>query len=99
MKRSSNTPASVSQRYDGGKFVLEIEDIAFSQWLVLFRCALGLTQGDVAEKLGVSSQSIGQWERGDRISNITPDRLIAICNTFRCEADHVPKKGANFINC
>lgn len=39
----------------------------FSTWLCDTRRALGLTQGELAEAVGVSPSTVGMWERGLRL--------------------------------
>lgn len=39
----------------------------FSGWLREVRRGLGLTQGALAEALGVSASAVGMWERGERL--------------------------------
>jgi len=41
------------------------------------REALGLSRADLAEKLGISEQAVGQWERNITV-NIRPDHMLKL---------------------
>ncbi|MGI0120170.1 LexA family protein [Zooshikella sp. RANM57] len=47
------------------------------------RKSLGLTQGQIAEAIGISASSVTLWERG----NTAPkgENLFALCNILNCE--------------
>lgn len=49
----------------------------FSRNLTHYRKALGLTQGDLAEKLNYSDKSISKWERGDGLPDLAVTAEIA----------------------
>ena len=51
------------------------------------RMAHGITQVELAHRLGVSKQSVSNWEN----DNIQPsiDMLMKICNTFSVNADYL----------
>lgn len=53
----------------------------------LRRNELGLSQGAVAEKLGVSTMTISYWEKGER--PITVDTLCGIANALDIEASEL----------
>ena len=50
------------------------------QRLVALREGLGLSQEEMAEKLGKKKQQISIWENG--VNKPTIDNLLEICNTF-----------------
>lgn len=57
----------------------------FGDKLILLRKQKGLSQEELAEKLGVSRQSVSKWE-----SNYTypeTDKIVQICNLFDCSMD------------
>lgn len=70
----------------------------------IFRKKSGLTQEDVAEKLGVTRQAIAKWERGETSPDVefciklaelygtTVDALL--CNSYMMEDDDESKKHA-----
>ena len=47
------------------------------------RIAAGLTQAQLAEKIGVAAQHIGRWERGERKPKT--DALIRLSNALKCD--------------
>ncbi|MER3384915.1 helix-turn-helix domain-containing protein [Pectobacterium aroidearum] len=49
------------------------------------RKMLGITQGDVAEKLQVSSAAISLWEKGKAIP--TSEKLYNLADILQCEID------------
>ena len=51
------------------------------------RRALGLTQEDVASKLGVSRQTVGKWESGRATPEL--EKLIALCDLLECSLDEL----------
>ena len=44
--------------------------MALMTQLKLFRSRLGMTQEDVAEKVGVSRQAVAKWEKGETLPDI-----------------------------
>jgi transcriptional regulator with XRE-family HTH domain len=46
------------------RFSYSERDYAFGQAMLTLRTAIGLTQADLAERLGVSRKTIGRWEGG-----------------------------------
>ncbi len=59
----------------------------FEEKLVKLRKSNGLSQEQLAEKLGVSRQAISRWESGDS----TPDmiNLIGLCECFMVTSDYL----------
>jgi DNA-binding XRE family transcriptional regulator len=51
------------------------------------RIRLRLTQTELAKKVGVTSQSISQWETGQ--SACPAKRLIALAKIFNCSTDYL----------
>lgn len=45
-----------------------------------YRKAAGLSQGAVAEKLGVSRQAVSKWERGDAVPDV--DNFVALAELY-----------------
>ena len=65
--------------------------------LKLLRTEEGMTQNEIAEKLGVTQQTYSKYEKGT--SNIDSVILTKICNLYGVTADYVlgiaPTKGAD----
>ena len=55
--------------------------------LKLLRTEEGLTQNEIAEKLGISQQTYSKYEKGT--SNVDSVILTKICNLFGVTADYV----------
>ena len=51
------------------------------------RVNAGLTQTDVAVKLGVSSKTVANWERG--VNSIPAKALLRMCNIYRIPIDSI----------
>ncbi|MDO4851179.1 MAG: helix-turn-helix transcriptional regulator [Actinomycetota bacterium] len=51
------------------------------------RRAAGLTQEDVAARLGVSRQTVGKWESGRATPEL--EKLIALCDLLGCSLDEL----------
>lgn len=47
----------------------------------------GMSQGDLAEKLEVSRQSISKWETGASVPEL--DKLVALCDLFQISLDEL----------
>ena len=47
----------------------------------------GLTQEDVASRLGVSRQTVGKWESGKAVPEL--EKLIALCDLLGCTLDEL----------
>jgi DNA-binding XRE family transcriptional regulator len=67
--------------------------LSFSQWFLLKRRELGLTQDDVAEALGISGQTVSNWERGRSIPTLTIDQVKTLCKLLRCSLEDIPGGG------
>ena len=60
---------------------------AMGQRIMIRRKALRLTQEELAEKLGVSTQMISNLELGKKA--IRPENLAKLCNTLELSADFI----------
>lgn len=59
----------------------------FSERLKDLRKQVGLTQVDVAEKLGISQPAYASWERG--VKKPTQDNLVKIAQTLNVSVDYL----------
>ena len=57
----------------------------FKDNLVQMRKALQMTQEDIAEKLGVTRQSVAKWESGETVPDLDKCKLLA--DTFGVSLD------------
>ena len=57
----------------------------FGDKLIILRKKNGLSQEELAEKLGVSRQSVSKWESNNTYPET--DKIVQICNLFDCSMD------------
>ena len=57
----------------------------FGDKLITLRKKKGLSQEELAEKLGVSRQSVSKWESNNTYPET--DKIVQICNIFECTMD------------
>ena len=57
----------------------------FGDKLIVLRKKNGLSQEELAEKLGVSRQSVSKWESNNTYPET--DKIVQICNLFECSMD------------
>ena len=55
----------------------------FSENLVQMRKLLSMTQEELAEKVGVTRQSIAKWEAGDSLPDLEKSKLLTRLSTPR----------------
>ena len=65
--------------------------MCFSEKLVRLRKSRGLTQENLAERLGVSRQAVARWEAGETTPELKT--LIGICEVFGVSADYLIHDG------
>ncbi|ABW32322.1 helix-turn-helix transcriptional regulator [Acaryochloris marina] len=70
--------------------LVENLELSFSQWFLLMRRKQGLTQDDIAEALGISGQSVSNWERGRSIPTLTIDQVKTLCKILDCTLNDIP---------
>ena len=59
--------------------------------ITLYRKKNGLSQEELAEKIGVSRQAVSKWETGDALPEIT--KLKALADTFNVTVDFLLDEG------
>lgn len=65
--------------------------MTLSEKIAALRTGLGLSQGDVAEKLEVSRQSVSKWETGQSVPEV--DKLIKLADLFGVSVDELVREG------
>ena len=60
-----------------------------SEKLLNLRKANDLTQEQLAEKIGISRQSVSKWESGQAVPEL--DKIVALCELFNVTADYLLK--------
>lgn len=63
----------------------------FSTNLQFYRMNSGMTQEQLAEKMGVSRQTVSKWESGASYPEM--EKLIALCELFGCTLDGLVRGG------
>ena len=77
------------------KVVLKVAD--FGQWLAVKRMGLRLSQEQIAGALGVTRQSVSQWENGNATPRINSDQARDLCQLLDCSIEELPTKGVKLI--
>ena len=62
-------------------------NVAIANKLVNLRKSFGLSQEDLAAKLGVSRQAVSKWERAE--SSPDTDNLIALAQIYKLSVDEI----------
>ena len=68
----------------------------FGEKLMQLRKKQGLSQEELAEKLGVSRQSVSKWESNNTYPET--DKIVQICNIFDCSMDDLINDNVTDIN-
>ncbi|MGB5594540.1 MAG: helix-turn-helix transcriptional regulator [Crocosphaera sp.] len=66
--------------------------VGLGQWLLLKRRSLGLTQKQVAFELGVTSQTVSNWETSKAIPTLTIGQTKKLCQLLECQLDEIPSE-------
>ena len=53
-------------------------------WFVERRKALGITQKDLADALGLNPRAISDWENGRHTPKLTPKQMHTLCSKLQC---------------
>lgn len=62
-----------------------------SEKILSLRTDMGLSQGDLAEKLDVSRQSVSKWETGQSVPDL--DKIIKLADLFGVSVDELVREG------
>ncbi len=54
--------------------------LTFQQWFKLQRGIAGVSQAQLAENLGVKTQTVGNWEGGRSVPSLDPDQMLRLCS-------------------
>ena len=54
--------------------------LKFNEYLILWRDRAGLSQGDIARRLGVCRQTVIKWEKGTAIPKLNPHQSWTYAN-------------------
>lgn len=67
--------------------------MTLSEKIFALRSEAGLSQGDLAEKLEVSRQSVSKWETGQSVPDL--DKIIKLADLFGVSVDELVRDGAS----
>ena len=60
-----------------------------------YRKAIGLTQKELGERIGVTSQAVNKWENGSRLPRMYD--VLKICEVLGCTPDDLVKESAETL--
>ncbi|MGF1488178.1 MAG: helix-turn-helix transcriptional regulator [Prochloraceae cyanobacterium] len=67
--------------------------LGLSEWLFIRRRKLGLTQKEIAAELGVTTQTISNWETSRAIPTLTIGQIKRLCQMLECNLEDIPSEG------
>ena len=65
--------------------------LSFSQWFKLQRVFKDISQAHIASKLGVTPQTVSNWETGRSGVSLTPDQTYKLCVVIGCDLGQLAK--------
>ena len=65
--------------------------MTLAEKILHLRTQLGLSQLELAEKLGVSRQSVSKWETGQSVPDL--EKLIKLADLFGISVDELVREG------
>ena len=68
----------------------------FAKNLQILRKMTNMTQEELAEKMGVSRQTISKWELGSILPEV--EKLVDLCEMFNCSVDQLLKDNMDYSN-
>ena len=71
---------------------MDLNSKLMGSFLQTERKRIGMTQAELAEKLGVSPQAVSNWERGETIPDVS--LLLSLADTLHCSVDAILSGGA-----
>ena len=57
--------------------------LSFAQWFKLRRDVIGLTQTEIAKKIGVRPQTVSNWEQGVSSPSLNPEQVMILCSILQ----------------
>ena len=61
--------------------------LSFAEWFKLSRGRAGVSQRAIADSLGVSVQTVGNWEGGRSVPSLDPDQMLRLCTALGVSLD------------
>lgn len=63
--------------------------MSWSENILRLRVRVGLTQRQVAQLVGVTDQTISNWETGTYKPRLTPEQTLALCQVLQCSLEEL----------
>jgi len=70
-------------------------NLTFSQWFLIKRRSRSLTQDDVAAELGITKQTVSNWEREVSTPYLSIPQIKKLCKLLDCTLDDFPNPQDN----
>jgi transcriptional regulator with XRE-family HTH domain len=64
-------------------------DMKLGQRMQKLRENAGLTQRKLAERLGVTVQTVSNWETGHREPRMNPSQTLKLCQSLNCSLEQL----------
>lgn len=61
----------------------------YSDVIMRLRTKAGLTQRQIAEALGITVQTVSNWENGVRTPKLTPKETLNLCKILQCSLEEL----------
>ena len=65
--------------------------LVFKDWFKLARSRAGVSQKAIADELGLSVQTVGNWEGGRSIPSLDPDQTLKLCTLLGVSLETLAK--------
>lgn len=65
-------------------------ELNFSQWLMIKRKQAKISQDTLASLVGVSRQTVSNWETGAFSPSLSIKQVRALCNALNCKFEDIP---------
>lgn len=69
-------------------------NLSFARWLMVKRKDLKLSQQDVAQSLGVSRQTVSNWETGNSKPELSLEQVKRLCCLLQVKFEEIPVEDA-----
>jgi len=65
--------------------------------LMNLRKRANLTQRQVAQAVGVTDQTVSNWEQGIHMPRLTPQQMLVLCNLLNCTLEELAAATPNDV--
>lgn len=67
--------------------VLAVKNLSFGQWFRIVRSEVDLPQARISKALGVTVQTVSNWENDKSVPNLTPEQTRILCDLLDVDLD------------